>query len=883
AQDTKLNRKVAIKFLNEEFSTDADKLDRFVQEAQSVSALNHPHILTIYEIGEVDGTQYIATELIEGKTLREHIEGDDMSLVETLKIIKQIADALSAAHEAHIIHRDIKPENIMIRKDGYAKILDFGLAKPVKHLSGGEDATVQLIKTNPGMVMGSVRYMSPEQARGKETDARTDIWSLGVVLYEMVTGRNPFVADNIGDSMVAVINKEPEEISQYVSNAPDFLQEIISKTLQKDAVNRYAEMEDFASDIKKLRFELEHNSNENKTVRLEAGSGENETVIQKAGVQLTTEEQNDQTKTKISGTQAVVSGIRQHKLGAAAAFIVAVIVLSGFGYGLYKFISGQDETKPVGKVGELKSRRITGDGKTSESEISPDGKLLAYRTENSLRIKQIETNSEVEVVPKDEFKYFASLVFSPDGNFIYFNGEKEQESIPSIYRTPTLGGRTEKILSDGWGVSFSPDGKQIAFARGNADGVEQSYYIANADGTEQRKVVSLRDKTRFFAIPPSWSPDGKFLAAGLADDSLLPKPRFVPIVISLSDGTYQKLGERHFLDWGGIKWHPDGRTLYFNGKESTDTFQIWEFQYPNGESRAVTPPLINYGSISLTADGQSISAIESKYTSSIWISPDTDPKNAKQVMPDSFRTNGFAWTPDGRIVYVSDQSGDQEIWIMDKTGENSKQLTNDRKAKSNPFVSADGGSIVYFNPFNGEMYQMDIDGGNLLNLPEPGLAPTFSPDGKWIIYHQWISTIGFTVFRMPRGGGKSERLTDYVARYPRYSPDGKYFVCQLSDQKAQSWDRLAIVQAAGGIPEKILELPSGSIGIPRWTPDGKGITYFNKGIRAMPIDGGESKKLEIPENRSTGLQDYEFSLDGKQIGITLSKRTSNAVLITNFR
>jgi serine/threonine protein kinase len=258
AQDTKLDRKVAIKFLHEEFSKDADKLARFIQEAKAASALNHPNILTVYEIGEVDGKNYIATELIEGQTLREHLSHkESLQLNQILKIGVQVAEALSAAHQAGIIHRDIKPENIMLRKDGYAKVLDFGLAKlsePVATGSAGsEDATRVQVNTTPGMVMGTVSYMSPEQARGKETDARTDIWSLGVVLYEMLAGKVPFTGETINHTIVSILEKEP----LLLEKVPGELQRIVRKSMTKDVDMRYQSARDLLIDLKNLRRDLD--------------------------------------------------------------------------------------------------------------------------------------------------------------------------------------------------------------------------------------------------------------------------------------------------------------------------------------------------------------------------------------------------------------------------------------------------------------------------------------------------------------------------------------------------------------------------------------------------------------------------------------------------
>jgi len=257
AQDTNLNRKVAIKFLSEEFSKDSEKLNRFIQEAQATSALNHPNILTVYEIDEAEGKRYIATEYIEGETLRNSLGRKEyITLNRILKIAIQVSEALSAAHAAGIIHRDIKPENIMIRKDGYAKVLDFGIAK----LTGKKDVkdvsldseTKALVKTSPGMAMGTVSYMSPEQARGKETDARTDIWSLGVVLYEMLAGKVPFKGETTNHTVVSILEKEPI----LLENVPHQLQRIIDKALTKERGMRYQTAKDFLIDLKNLRREL---------------------------------------------------------------------------------------------------------------------------------------------------------------------------------------------------------------------------------------------------------------------------------------------------------------------------------------------------------------------------------------------------------------------------------------------------------------------------------------------------------------------------------------------------------------------------------------------------------------------------------------------------
>ena len=257
ADDTKLGRKVAIKFLHEKFSKDEGLLNRFIQEAKAASALNHPNILTVYEIGEHEGKHYISAEYIDGKTLRERMK-QRLTFDETLSIMVQTSEALSAAHQAGIIHRDIKPENIMVRSDGYVKVLDFGLAKltEINH-TDGEEQTKKLVKTNPGVVMGTVAYMSPEQARGKNTDARSDVFSFGIVLYEMLTGKVPFAGETMTDVLSSIISIEPVPITSLAPHLPKELQRIVQKTLRKKRDLRYQTTQDMLVDLKDLRDELQ--------------------------------------------------------------------------------------------------------------------------------------------------------------------------------------------------------------------------------------------------------------------------------------------------------------------------------------------------------------------------------------------------------------------------------------------------------------------------------------------------------------------------------------------------------------------------------------------------------------------------------------------------
>jgi eukaryotic-like serine/threonine-protein kinase len=379
AQDTKLDRKVAIKFLHEEFSKDSDKLNRFIQEAKAASALNHPNILTVYEIGEVDGKNYIATELIDGKTLREQLSYQEpLPLNTILKTGVQVAEALSAAHQAGIIHRDIKPENIMLRKDGYAKVLDFGLAKlsesrPVGIATGSEDATRVQVKTNPGMVMGTVSYMSPEQARGKETDARTDIWSLGVVLYEMLAGAVPFTGETINHTIVSILEKEPP----LLMNVPAELQRIVRKSMTKDVGMRYQTALDLLIDLKNLRRdldiqgELERSAIPNRTTSTESAN-ENQTQVDGSGSVVATKSGHGAAArsgtTTSSSLEYAVTQARSHKLVTATIGVLLVALISIAGY--FAFVSTVGSAKQIGSIAVMP---FVNEGGNAELEYLSDG------------------------------------------------------------------------------------------------------------------------------------------------------------------------------------------------------------------------------------------------------------------------------------------------------------------------------------------------------------------------------------------------------------------------------------------------------------------------------------------------------------------------------
>jgi len=405
AHDTRLDRKVAIKFLNQEFSKDPDKLNRFVQEAKAASALNHPNILTVYEIGEVDGKNYIATELIDGKTLREHLSHKkSLQLNTILKIGVQVSEALSAAHQAGIIHRDIKPENIMLRKDGYAKVLDFGLAKLTEKKTaaigseGSEDATRVQVNTTPGLVMGTVSYMSPEQARGKETDARTDIWSLGVVLYEMLSGKVPFTGETVNHTIVSILEKEP----LLLENVPAELQRIVRKSITKDVDMRYQTAHDLLIDLKNLRRDLDIQGELERSVvpnRETANpSLENPTQMYASDAVVATRSgqaaATQNVTTSSSSLEYAVTQAKSHKLATAIIGVLLVGVILTAGY--FALASRGSSTRQISSIAVLPFVNESG---SADVEYLSDGMTETL-------IKSLTNLANLDVKPRSAvFRY----------------------------------------------------------------------------------------------------------------------------------------------------------------------------------------------------------------------------------------------------------------------------------------------------------------------------------------------------------------------------------------------------------------------------------------------------------------------------------------------
>lgn len=884
AEDLTLGRKVALKFLPSHLSRDQNALDRFLFEARTASALNHPNICTIYAVETVPGEgglnqSFIAMELIEGQNLAQRLDSGPLPLDRLLDIAIQLADALDAAHAKGIIHRDIKPANIFLTQRGQAKILDFGLAKLTRpemdmETIGGENSPAPAQLTSPGATVGTISYMSPEQARGEDLDTRTDLFSLGTVLYQMATGKLPFSGATSAVVFHAILQLDPPPVSQLNASLPPKLHEVIEKLLEKDRDLRYQSAADLRGDLKRLKRDSESGK------RTASSASASAPAVPPASDPAVLAEANKSARFSKQARRAHLKG-----RGRFFPPVIVIVVLIVIGGRIRAFLAHRDRPP----FENISISKVTDSGTAALAAISPDGKyILNMMRENglaSLWLRNVPTNSNTQVQPAADVTY-GGLTFSNDGNYFYFvRTDPGNPNLRFLFRAPLLGGSPQKLVSDvDSNVTFSPDGSQFAFLRYD-NPVEGQYQliIRSLDSGQERVLISGSNTQQIYF--PTWSPDGKTIVCAAAH---VGRSLQSVIAVDVASGKSKVIFDDIAEVFGPLKWMPDG-----SGLLGFEVARAWNFtrsqiailSYPGAKLFPITHDTNSYSDLSIAASGRLLAAVLTEGRWNLYVVPTSaQAASARQVTSTSGDTN-FTWTRDNQII--ADQANSLHA-IDPATGTKMPFGNLEGRFGGNPAECDDGRYVVFdliFHVDAGDqnIWRTDSSGGNLKQVTsgQHDSHAECSPDNRWVYYISYGEQAKLA--RVPIDGGTSQTISDLpVNGLFDLSPDGKLAAFATLEHVGEHKEKLAVVSAESGPNPKVVDFERPRSGILRFSLDGKAVVYPTRengidNLWRQPLDG--SKGRYVTDFKSERIYDFHWSFDGKQLALVRGHNDSDVVLI----
>jgi len=836
ARDTRLGRDVAIKVLPEALANDADRLRRFEQEARTIAALNHPNILGIHDIGEHDGAPFLVSEFLEGQTLREKLVGP-LPVRRAIEYALGIAQGLAAAHEKGIVHRDLKPENVIVTRDGRIKVLDFGLAKLVRPEENHE-TTVTLTSppTLPGMVMGTVGYMSPEQVRGEPIDPRSDIFSFGAVLYEMLTGKRAFKRETSAETMTAILREEPQALNDTGGQGPLALQRILARCLEKNVERRFQSASDLA-------FALESLS--------ETSSGRS------------TAKTVTQPKSRRAWLPWVI----------AAALLIGTV--------LWEMV--RPAAAPANPLEKAHFSRVT-DFESVEAAISPDGRFVAFVSDHDgpfdVWLTQVGTGRLVNLTQGKAGPLpgpLRNVGFSGDGSEIWIGGGDVGLRLRLM---PLTGGKPRNFLGeDAANVAWSPDGERIVYHTfRNGDPM----FVADRTGANARKIFG--DQPGIHNHFPTWSPDGRWIYFVHGT----PATREMDLWRIDPDGrSPERLTQRN----ADIAYPtPSGEnTVFYVARDGDGSGPwLWAFDLKRRDSRRVSIGLEQYTSVQASADGRKLVATISNPVAGLWTVPILDRlADEHDVKPFTVPTErALAPRVAGpSLFYLSSLGAGDGLWRLRDGQATEVWKGADGALFETPAVSPDGGRVAIVLRRSGkrQLHVLSSDGAELQPIAEGIVAQgtsCWSPDGRWIVTGGSDAT-GPGLFKIPLEGGSPVRLVSGPALNPVWSPDGSLIV--YAGTNVSTFAPLLAVRP-DGTSVKLPEITVRRLGERvRFLPDGKSLIYM-QGLLAsqdfwlLDLASMKSRSLTRLQNRAA-MRTFDVTSDGKQIVFDRLRENSQVVMI----
>ena len=854
AEDQKLHRQVALKVLSSPLGVDDERRHRFEREAQAVAALNHPNIVTIYSVELSGSTHFLTMEIVEGKPLSMLIPVGGLALDRLLKLAIPLTDAVSAAHHRGITHRDLKPQNVMVGDDGRLKVLDFGLAKLKEEQPSPSAATFLPTQslTGEGRIIGTVAYMSPEQAEGRQVDYRSDIFSLGIVLYEMATGERPFKGDTSVSVLSSILKDTPRNVTEINRALPRDLARIIRRCLMKDSDERYQSAKDIRNDLQELKQSLD--------------SGE----------------------LALSAPMTVSPAAKRASLpwlGVTAAVVAAAAVTA---FAMYRF--GPGFSRPASAPASPTFAQLTVQSGAEEfPSLSPDGKWIVYAGAASgnadIYLQSVGGQTAINLT-KDATADDRQPAFSPDGERIVFQSDRDGGGIFVMGRT---GESVRRLTDGGYNPAWSPSGKEIVYATESVmlnpagRGPRSGLWIVNIDSGEKRQIATED------SVQPSWSPAGSRIAFWAARG---PQRQRDILTIAAAGGDAVLVTDDAALDWNPV-WAPDGKSLYFASNRG-GSMNLWRVPIdegsgrPLGQPEPITVPSRFVGHISVSADGSRIAYCSNELEQNVQRLT-MDPASEK-ILPEPYWVTsgsqpwgGLDVAPDGQSIVLQSFRSQEDLFVARADGTGLRQLTNDAANDRYPRWSPDGRRIGFYSNRAGgwEAWTINVDGSGLTQLTRQSGAhyPVWSPDGSKMVFTEVVEERGVSMFdlgkpwqdqtpqRLPNPPGAAWRAT-------AWSPDGRL----LAGVETRGGEPVTVV--AYSLESRSFKRLSDARFEPYWLPDSRRM-MFSRALGVLSVADAQTGAVrDIFSRPGENFMLGAVSHDGRSVYVLRSSRQADIWMAT---